>query len=225
MALFTPKNLIPAYQTRMRYHAMLLSFVCGLVGFLILILDMATKDKIAEEIKNDKLEILKQVIPINSYDNDIIEDIATIEEQGKIIKVNIARKDKYITGVSLSSVSDGYGGPIKIIMGLDRHGNINGVRVLSHKETPGLGDKIEIAKDQWIKSFDGRSLRNTSKQEWAVKKDGGVFDQFTGATITPRAVVKAAHKGLVMFERHKGELMSEPPKKEEASDAISKTLP
>ena len=96
-----------------------------------------------------------------------------------------------------------------MIMGVDRDGNILGVRVLSHKETPGLGDKIEAAKSDWILNFTGRSLDNLTSAQWAVKKDGGVFDQFAGATITPRAVVGAVRDGLELFAARRTEMIEE----------------
>ena len=93
-------------------------------------------------------------------------------------------------------------------MGIDKNGEILGVRVIAHIETPGLGDKIEISKSQWVLSFNGKSLNNLTVEEWAVKKDGGVFDQFSGATITPRKVVQAIRRGLTFFQDHQAELLT-----------------
>ena len=103
---------------------------------------------------------------------------------------------------------DGYAGPISIVIGLSRDGDILGVRVISHVETPGLGDKIEITKSKWVLSFDGKSLDNLTLEQWAVKKDGGVFDQFAGATITPRKVVQAIRRGLEFYRAHQAELLN-----------------
>jgi electron transport complex protein RnfG len=94
------------------------------------------------------------------------------------------------------------------MMGIDSSGTILGVRVLSHSETPGLGDRIEAKKDDWIFSFNKLSLNNTPDAMWAVKKDGGRFDQFSGATITPRAVVKAVKSGLDLFHAHSKEMLT-----------------
>ena len=93
------------------------------------------------------------------------------------------------------------------MMSVSRDGSIMGVRVIAHAETPGLGDKIEVAKDAWIRTFSGLSLDNQTTQQWAVKKDGGAFDQFSGATITPRAVVHAVHQGLNYFKTHRAEIL------------------
>jgi electron transport complex protein RnfG len=103
----------------------------------------------------------------------------------------------------------GYAGRILCMMGVDREGRILGVRVLKHAETPGLGDKIEPAKADWIHRFEGKSLGNPPPEQFAVKKDGGVFDQFAGATITPRAVVKAVKGGLEFFTREKSVLLGD----------------
>ena len=103
--------------------------------------------------------------------------------------------------------TDAVAGEIKLMMGIDAAGKLLGVRVLAHKETPGLGDKIEVKKGDWILRFTGLSLGNPPAARWKVKKDGGEFDQFAGATITPRGVVRAIHGGLKFFAAHKAELL------------------
>ncbi|MDD1651077.1 MAG: RnfABCDGE type electron transport complex subunit G, partial [Methylococcaceae bacterium] len=96
-------------------------------------------------------------------------------------------------------------GPITLMMGIDKSGTVLGVRVVAHAETPGLGDKIEREKSPWVLAFDQRSLTNTPPERWRVKKDGGDFDQFAGATITPRAVVRGVEAGLQLFRKHRSE--------------------
>jgi len=103
---------------------------------------------------------------------------------------------------------DGYSGAIHLLVGIHADGRVAGVRVIGHRETPGLGDKIELAKSPWIRSFEGKSLTNPAADGWAVKKDRGEFDQFAGATITPRAVVGAVHRALQYFDAHKAELLA-----------------
>jgi electron transport complex protein RnfG len=102
---------------------------------------------------------------------------------------------------------NGYAGAVECIMGVDRTGRITGVRVIKHRETPGLGDKIEAVKSRWIFAFEGKYLGDPPAEKWAVKKDGGVFDQFAGATITPRGVVKAVKGGLEFFEQNRAQLL------------------
>ena len=106
-----------------------------------------------------------------------------------------------ITGVVFrQSTSKGYNGNISFWLGVNTEGEILGVRVISHKETPGLGDKIETGVSDWIHTFAGKSLENLQEADWAVKKNGGIFDQFSGATITPAAVIEGVETGLVHFE-------------------------
>ena len=122
---------------------------------------------------------------------------------------NRARINNEPAAVIIEAIAhDGYSGDIKLLIAIKADGSISGVRVLAHKETPGLGDYIDIAKDNWIKLFDNESLLKTSEPQWKVKKDGGEFDYLAGATITPRAVVKAVHKALQYFEANKQSLFA-----------------
>ena len=105
---------------------------------------------------------------------------------------------------------NGYNGKIQLLAGINLNGSLTGVRVLNHTETPGLGDAIEIEKSNWVLGFSGRSLHHPSKESWAVRRDGGSFDQFTGATITPRAVVGALHLALEYFESRQAFLFESP---------------
>ena len=149
---------------------------------------------------------LSQVILPELHDNNLLANQVQIEDQGRTVTAYQATKAGKVTGVAYEIYGYGYGGEIDLMLGVDTRGQILGVRVLSHSETPGLGDKIEKAKSKWIFEFDGKSLDNTSDKQWHVKKDGGEFDQFSGATITPRAVVKAIKSGLVFFQAHRAEL-------------------
>jgi electron transport complex protein RnfG len=122
--------------------------------------------------------------------------------------VYVAKKDGKVSAVAFMVTSNqGYSGAIKSLIGIDKQGQLLGVRVLSHAETPGLGDKIEHAKSDWILSFNGHSLTDLTAAQWKVKKDGGVFDQFSGATITPRAVVGSVYQGLQFFAQHRDVLL------------------
>jgi electron transport complex protein RnfG len=105
---------------------------------------------------------------------------------------------------------DGYSGPIRLLLGVDSEGSITGLRILEHRETPGLGDKIESGRSDWVHQFDGRSLVNPAVGDWALKIDGGDFDQLTGASITPRAVINAVRDTLIYFNTHRDEIFSSP---------------
>ena len=142
--------------------------------------------------------------------NDVIQ-VTEKESLGSKKPLNIyrARKEGKNIAVIISAVApDGYAGDISLLVAIDNSGKLIGVRVAKHRETPGLGDAIELKRSDWILNFNGRSLDNPGKKGWRVKRDGGVFDQFTGATITPRAVVKAVYKALEYFKQNSDVLFS-----------------
>lgn len=170
-----------------------------------------TKDRILANEKRQLLHSIQEIMPESLHDNDILKDTKQVTHEllgGERPKTAyIARQNGIPVGAVLTTVApDGYNGPIVLLVGISAQGRLTGVRVIAHRETPGLGDKIEIARDPWISKFEGRSLGDPPSGQWAVKRDGGVFDQFTGATITPRAVVDAVHRSLLYFAEHKEEL-------------------
>jgi len=114
---------------------------------------------------------------------------------------------------------DGYSGKIALILAVKANGELAGVRVVAHKETPGLGDYIELPKNPWIKNFDGKSREMYKDADWKVKKDGGQFDHMAGATITPRAVVKAVNKALQYFAEHREQLFTANSSQEEKNES------
>lgn len=191
------------------YQSASLGVAAGLATTLILVLNQFTAPAIAMRFAEDQMMALGMVMPQTLYQNDILSSEAKVTLDGTDYVLYTARSENGLpTGYVVQTEGKGYAGAIKILVGMDANLSILGVRVLSHAETPGLGDKIEISKNDWITSFDGRSLTNTSETQWAVKKDGGVFDQFSGATITPRAIVNAVHKSLLDIESalQKGQL-------------------
>ena len=196
----------PAYQNRIIYHTGLLGGFATLAAALLVLGNITTLAPIAERQAEDMRASLSQVIQPGIHDNNLLDNQITLQHDDQKIDVYRAVKDGKVTGVAYRVYGYGYAGEIVLMMGIDSNGKILGVRVLSHAETPGLGDKIEAAKDDWIFSFNSLSLSNTPAAMWAVKKDGGRFDQFSGATITPRAVVKAVKSGLDLFHAHKEEL-------------------
>ncbi len=201
------RDFFDRWRPKVAYQSLSLGLICGLVALLLLVGNAVTKSTIDAQLVEDQLAVLRQVLPAALYDNNPLLDKVTLQdaELGPI-EVYPARKDGVLTGMALSISNIGYGGPIQQMVGLDSDGRILGVRVLSHKETPGLADKIEVAKSDWITRFDGLSLENTALGQWKVKKDGGQFDQFAGATITPRAVVKSILQALQFQQRHQAGL-------------------
>jgi len=198
----------PSYRKRSGYQAGLLGGFATLAAVLLVISNMITKDAIGERQREDLLASLSQVIPSELHDNDLLADTLTIKAGDQQRVIYRASRDNVITAVAYQITGYGYAGAIELLLGLNDKGELLGVRVLSHAETPGLGDKIEPEKSNWIFGFNGLSLDNTPDKDWAVKKDGGRFDQFSGATITPRGVVKAIKEGLEFFREHKGQLLA-----------------
>jgi len=208
-----PTNLA-RLRPKLEFQTGILAGFALLASVLLGVTNCTTEDTIQQRLNEDLIKSLEEVVSATLHDNDMLQDTLTIPSTDFNIGTNettvyLAKKSGKVTAVCFKFIApDGYSGPINMIMGVDRDGNILGVRVLSHKETPGLGDKIEVAKSDWILSFVGRSLDNLTPAQWAVKKDGGIFDQFAGATITPRKSVQAIHRGLQLFKTHQAQLIN-----------------
>ncbi|MCB1777069.1 MAG: electron transport complex subunit RsxG [Candidatus Competibacteraceae bacterium] len=202
--------LKPEGRQTLGYHAALLGGVALLVSTAISFADWLTRADITQRQLEDLQATLQQVVPARYYDNDLVRDTVTVNDGGRTVVVYRARREGQVQAVSYQVTAPGYGSTEMIlVIGVDRQGTLLGVRVISHSETPGLGDKIETTKSDWILGFSGRSLNDPPAEQWGVKKDGGVFDQFTGATITPRSVVKAVKGGLEFFAHHRAMLLDE----------------
>lgn len=181
-----------------------------------------THELIAQSEDAAKLKLINQVVPSTLYDNDLIKDTINLPANPLLgtTQETIAYRGQLHgqpTVVVLEAIApDGYSGKIGMIVAINYSGVITGVRVVTHRETPGLGDYIDIAKNVWIKLFNDTSHINIQENEWKVKKDGGKFDYMAGATITPRAVVKAVHNALHYFEENRDKLFVTNPSKQEA---------
>ena len=191
-------------------HGLVLGCFCLGFGLVLAFTDRLTSKDIAARALEDRQNSLSQVIPGSIHDNDPVEDKLVLKDAGnRDITVYRSRLQGKVTGVAFESFGTGYGGEIRLMLGVDDQGRLLGVRVLAHHETPGLGDKIESKKSDWILRFTGLSLGNPPVERWKVKKDGGQFDQFAGATITPRGVVRAIKSGLDFFAANKASLIAE----------------
>ncbi len=196
----------------MMMSAVLLAIFSGLGTALVIATFEVTKEQIEASEKANLLKKLNNIIPSDSYNNNLLDNKLIVPVSAQLGKkepttIYQAWNDKTPVAVAFSVIShDGYSGDIKLLIAIKASGDISGVRVINHKETPGLGDKIEQTKDDWILSFNGKNLLIPSRQKWKVKKDGGVFDQFTGATITPRAVVTAVYKALDYYKYNEKKL-------------------
>jgi electron transport complex protein RnfG len=195
-------------RTRLSYQGVLLGAAALITSGALALASKITDADIKAAQAADLKQSLTQVLP-GKYDNDLLKDTVLVPGPDGELTVYRARREGKVEAVVFQVQGRGYAGPIVCMMGVDRDGQVLGVRVLKHAETPGLGDKIEPAKDDWIHSFEHKFLGDPPPEKWAVKKDGGVFDQFSGATITPRAVVNAVRGGLEFYEREKPKLLGE----------------
>ena len=192
-----------------------LSLVAIAATGLLTGVDFLTADRIAMQERRVILEQLGQIIP-EQYDNQLLDDRFSFKDEqyfpkGQTVLAYRARQQGEPRAVILKfNAVNGYNGDITLLAGINSNGSLRGVRVISHKETPGLGDAIEIEKSDWLLDFTGKSLNNTEPDKWAVERDGGEFDQFTGATITPRAVVLAVRLALEYFEANREFLFDTP---------------
>ena len=183
---------------------------------LIAVTQQGTAERIAEEKRRVQMSALTQILPEDQHDNNLLNDTFTVRNSELLslpapTEAYRGREDGEIVAVILPVVApDGYSGRIDLLVGIRANGEIAGVRVTSHRETPGLGDKVELAKSDWILEFNGTSLTMPAPENWAVRKDGGAFDQFVGATITPRAVVQAVYRALQYFEENRAMLLQLP---------------
>lgn len=176
----------------------------GLVAFT----ELSTRERIAANERAYLLRALNEVVPAEAHDNDMFSDTVHVSDEDLLgtpepVTVFRAFSGGQPAAVILTPIApDGYSGTIRLLVGIAVDGRLTGVRVTSHRETPGLGDGIEAARSDWILGFNGRSLDDPPRARWTVRRDGGDFDQFTGATITPRAVVKAVRNALLYFEKN-----------------------
>nr|WP_100547409.1 MULTISPECIES: electron transport complex subunit RsxG [unclassified Pseudomonas] len=204
--------MLPEISRSMLKNALVLGlFAIGTVGSVAL-LQQGTATRIAAAEREAQVRALAEILPSGSYDNHLLDNRIELNapELGhrSLQSAYLALKGDQPSALILPvTAPDGYSGAIHLLVGIFADGRLAGVRVLGHRETPGLGDKIELTKSDWVRSFEGKSLSDPGEDGWAVKKDRGEFDQFAGATITPRAVVKAVHGALRYFDKHRAQLL------------------
>ncbi|MEZ8605680.1 electron transport complex subunit RsxG [Vibrio sp. 10N.239.311.G01] len=189
-------------------------FACASTG-LVAVTHYLTKDQIKQQEQAQLLSVLNQVIPHDLHDNELFSACTLVqaEELGteQAMPAYIAKINGEPSAIAIEAIApDGYNGAIKVIVGMKIDGTILGTRVLSHQETPGLGDKIDLRVSDWILSFAGKQVTDSNLGRWKVRKDGGDFDQFTGATITPRAVVKSVKQAVQYVNQNNQALLAQP---------------
>jgi electron transport complex protein RnfG len=193
---------------------MILALFAVLGAELVSFTYRGTAAQITHNRRTVLLRSLNAILPPERYDNDLLSDTVTVYGRTllgteKPVTVYRAwRKEKPVAVVLMPVAPDGYGGAIRLLLGIYYDSTVAGVRVLEHHETPGLGDAIEAGRSDWILQFSGRSLLDPPAEQWKVRRDGGEFDQFTGATVTPRAVVKAIYNSLRFYNAQKLQLFA-----------------
>ena len=190
------------------------AFAVSGVG-LVAVTHALTHERIAANEREATLRKVAAIIPAERMDNDPLQDQISVADPELLgtesTSVYRIRGGGEPLAVVLNPVApDGYGGTIQLLVSVLADGTLGGVRVISHRETPGLGDKIEVAKTDWVLGFNGKSLGDPPPEQWMVKRDGGAFDQFAGATITPRAIVGTVKKTLLFVQRQGAALYEQP---------------
>lgn len=199
----------------MQKNGVILGTFAVLATTLIIIAQLLTADRIEAQQRQELMRTLNTLIPATLHDNDLYSDCVLLQRPDIL---GLAEQPVYrarIEGVPSAlairtTAPDGYSGQIHMLVALTPQGVVKGVRVLQHRETPGLGDKIEVERHPWILSFDGQRMRSANDARWTVRRDGGMFDQFTGATITPRAVVNAVARTTWFAQSEMDALFSAP---------------
>ncbi|MDA9296472.1 electron transport complex subunit RsxG [Porticoccaceae bacterium] len=199
----------------MGFNSVVLALFALVTSLILATTNELTYERIEQSEREAAQRALLEIIPLERHDNDMLMDVQPVPEQfwatlglKKGGNIHIARDQGQPVAAIIPAVTpDGYSGAISMIIGVNFNGSVAGVRVVDHRETPGLGDKVDLKKSDWILSFNGKSLVNPQASGWTVKKEGGDYDQFTGATITPRAVVKQVLKTLQYFEDDRERLL------------------
>lgn len=212
--MVTPGNDAPA--RRAARSAVVLAVAAILSVGLVAVVNDRARPQIEASRRAEQLRQLTAILGDAAYDNDPLTDTVFVRDPEYLgtdepLAAHRVRRNGEPAAVLLNAVApDGYSGAIRLLVAVDAQGTLIGVRVLEHRETPGLGDFVEERRTDWIRQFDGRSLDAPPPARWEVRKDGGDFDQYTGATVTSRAVTHAVRDALAYFTRHRAELLAAP---------------
>ena len=204
-----------AARESLRTAGILLAFAVGGTA-LLAYTHFRTDPIITASEEQARTRLLTDVLGSVSFDNELLRDMIELPPSPELGTLKPApayraRRGGQVAAVVLQAVApDGYSGRIRLLVGIRADGELTGVRVLSHHETPGLGDYVEIARSEWIRIFENKSLASLPAGAWKVRKDGGEFDYVVGATVTPRAVIKAVRKALQYYEQNRGRLLDQP---------------
>jgi len=188
--------------------ALTLAIIAAVLTALVVLVASFTRDRIASNEQAWIRQRLDALVSPATHDNDLLADSIAVTAPDLLgssqpIKIYRARRAGAPVAAVLRPIApDGYRGPIELLVAIGQDGRLIGVQVIRHQETPGLGDAFESRDVHWLDRFRGRSLTDPPTQRWTVRRDGGDFDAFTGATITPRAIVKAVRNSLEYYQRN-----------------------
>jgi electron transport complex protein RnfG len=191
-----------------------LAIIAAICTSLVALTWQVTAERIAANEKDWLERSLQPALAGLFFDSSVTESKITIPPPHELpgseaaIIYRVYAHEEPVAALFIVTARDGYAGPIKILLGVDMGGTVTGVRILQHRETPGLGDRIESTKSDWALQFDGHSLRDPVADRWKIKGDGGQFDQLTGASVTPRAIIKAIQTTLVYFEENRDDIFA-----------------
>lgn len=200
--------------TRVFKSGITLAIIAAVCTALVAVTYQLTRERIAENAQAWLEQSLQPALSGLLFDSGVSESRLTIPAPHELpgssdaIIYRVYSADEPVAALFVVSARDGYAGAIRFLVGIDIEGAVTGVHVLEHRETPGLGDRIESNKSDWVNQFDGRSLGNPAADGWKIKRDGGEFDQLTGASVTPRAVVKAIRDTLTWFEENQDQVFA-----------------
>lgn len=182
---------------------------------------LQTRDRIAANEKAWLEQSLEPALAGLFFEGGISESILIIPAPHElpgpddVVVYRVYSQDEPVAALFAVTARDGYSGPIRILVGVQYDGTVTGIRILKHRETPGLGDKIVSTRSNWVFQFDGLSLGNPELERWALKRDGGQFDQLSGASVTPRAVIKATRETLIYFAARRDDIFAAPATEED----------
>lgn len=193
-----------------------LAVIAALCTSLVAATYHLTADRIAENDKAFLEQSLNPALADLFYDSGVSESLLVLPPPHELpgsdpaLIYRVYANDEPVAALFVVTARDGFSGPIRILLGVDITGVVTGIRILQHRETPGLGDKIVASRSDWVHQFAGRSIIDPEPGKWAIRRDGGEFDQLTGASVTPRAVIKAMRDTLIYFAAHKAEIFDTP---------------
>ena len=196
--------------------ALTLAIIAAVLTALLALVASFTRERIVSNEQAWIRQRLDALVPPAMHDNDLLTDSIAVTAPDLLgssqpVKIYRARRNGAPAAAVLRAIApDGYRGPIELLVAVGPDGRLIGVQVIRHQETPGLGDAFESRDVHWLERFRGRSLTDPLPQRWTVRRDGGDFDAFTGATITPRAIVKAVRNALEYYQRNSQRIFDQP---------------